>query len=151
MYEQAQHMRESALFSKNHPVRIENNRAKEAFVQRWLQMILVPLLGFFLLHPLVARADDDEWKEDKYWEHEHEARKKGLERGYEARKKALEREYEWRKKEEEYDREARKKAEEYDRERSKKEEEWNREARQKARERARDADQWRHDRDYKPY
>jgi hypothetical protein len=94
-----------------------------------LTKALLIVLGLSLLQPVVARADDDDWKEDKYWEHEHEARKKALEREYEARKKDLEREHEWRKKAEEYDREARKKAEEYHRERRQKEreaEEWHR-------------------------
>ena len=50
---------------------------------------LLVVLGLFLLQPVVAHADDDDWKEDKYWEHEHEARKKALERDYEARKKDL--------------------------------------------------------------
>ena len=82
-------------------------------MSRVLTKALLLVLGLFLLQPVAARADDDDGKEDKYWEHEHEARKKDLEREHEYWKKA-----------DEYDREARKKAAEYHRERRKKEREW---------------------------
>jgi hypothetical protein len=116
----------------------EQGREKEACMPRWLPLILVPLLGFFLLHPVVSSADEDDWHYPSYgkeeeqwetlWEHEYEARKKALEHEYEARKKALEREYEDRKKAHERAREARKKAAEYEGEQWKKAQEWEREA-----------------------
>ena len=104
-------------------------------MQGLLTKTLLILFTLFLWYPLVACADDEEWKEDQYWAHQREVRKKAQEQE-EKHKRAWEREHEaWKKTEGWY---ARQKAEEGAREREKKEQEGNPEIRQKARA----ADQW---------
>ena len=115
-------------------------------MHRWRQRIFVPLLGFFLLHPLLANAGDEEWQNDQYWDQQRAVREKARERN-EAHRKAWEEEHEaWRKAQRGY---ARQKAEEEERELLKKKQAELPEVQQKAP--TREAEQWRGDRTHERY
>lgn len=114
-------------------------------MRRWRQRIFVPLLGFFLLHPLFASADDEEWQTDQYWEQQRAVREKARKRN-EAHRQGWEQEHAaWKKAQGGY---YRQKAEEEAREQRKKEQAWTPEFQPKAP--ARDSEQWRRDLNQKP-